>query len=64
MKLFTRYLSFSVFAVLLAGKPAAGQQYKDTYGNIPKDYVAYDKYQKAYKYHFLEPLGFYGAGRE
>ena len=64
MKLLTRYLSFSVFAVLLAVKPAEGQQYKDTYGNIPKDYVAYDKYQKAYKYHFLEPLGFYGAGRE
>jgi len=64
MKLLTRYLSFLVFAVLLAVKPAEGQQYKDTYGNIPKDYVAYDKYQKAYKYHFLEPLGFYGAGRE
>lgn len=64
MKLLLRYLSFSVFAVLLAIKPADAQQYKDTYGNIPKDYVAYDKYRKAYKYHFLEPLGFYGAGRE
>jgi ABC-type branched-subunit amino acid transport system substrate-binding protein len=26
--------------------------------------VAYEKYQKAYKYHFLEPMNFYGAGRE
>jgi len=64
MNLLKSYLAFSVAVVLFAVKPAAGQQYKDTYGNIPKDYVAYDKYQKAYKYHFLEPLGFYGAGRE
>ncbi|MFN8241295.1 MAG: ABC transporter substrate-binding protein [Bacteroidales bacterium] len=40
------------------------QKYNDNYGNIPKEYVAYDKYQKAYKYHFLEPIKFYGAGRE
>jgi len=42
----------------------SGQQYKENYGNVPKTYVAYDKYQKAYKYHFLTPIGFYGAGRE
>jgi len=41
-----------------------GQQYKENYGNVPENYVAYDKYQKAYKYHFLEPILFYGAGRE
>jgi ABC-type branched-subunit amino acid transport system substrate-binding protein len=48
------FVSFSVCA----------QGYGDTYGNIPETYVAYDKYQKAYKYHFLTPLDFYGAGRE
>lgn len=36
----------------------------NNYGNVPNSYVAYDKYQKAYKYHFLEPLNFHGAGRE
>src|SRR5512133_2401756 len=48
------FVSFSVCA----------QRYGDNYGNIPKTYMAYDKYQKAYKYHFLTPIGFYGAGRE
>jgi ABC-type branched-subunit amino acid transport system substrate-binding protein len=41
-----------------------GQKDTVNYGNIPDDLVAYDKYQKAYKYHFLEPTLFYGAGRE
>lgn len=39
-------------------------QYGDNYGNIPENYVAYDKYKKAYKYHFLTPMQYYGAGRE
>lgn len=43
---------------------AKAQVYRGNYGNVPSAYVAYDKYQKAYKYHFLEPMGFYGAGRE
>ncbi len=43
---------------------AYGQEKKVNYGNIPDELVAYDKYQKAYKYHFLTPLQFYGAGRE
>jgi branched-chain amino acid transport system substrate-binding protein len=42
-----------------------GQPYADkNYGNIPDTYVAYDKFHKAYKYHFLTPIEFYGAGRE
>jgi branched-chain amino acid transport system substrate-binding protein len=41
-----------------------GQEKKVNYGNIPDELVAYDKYMKAYKYHFLEPIQFYGAGRE
>lgn len=40
------------------------QDKKPNYGNIPDELVAYDRYQKAYKYHFLEPIQFYGAGRE
>ena len=41
-----------------------GQQKPANYGNIPDELVAYDKFQKAYKYHFLQPTWFYGAGRE
>jgi branched-chain amino acid transport system substrate-binding protein len=43
------------------------KKYEDqpkNYGNIPDELVAYDKFQKAYKYHFLTPIEFYGAGRE
>lgn len=47
-----------VFSIL------SGQEKKINYGNIPDELVAYDRYQKAYKYHFLEPIKFYGAGRE
>ncbi len=43
---------------------AEAQPYKGNYGNVPGSFVAYDRYQKAYKYHFLEPMYFYGAGRE
>lgn len=50
--------------VFIPGVTAAGQDYLKNYGNIPETYVAYEKYQKAYKYHFLEPMKFYGAGRE
>lgn len=41
-----------------------GQYDTMNYGNIPDELVAYLKYKKAYKYHFLEPMQFYGAGRE
>lgn len=40
------------------------QQKTTNYGNIPDELVAYDKYMKAYKYHFITPMNFYGAGRE
>ncbi len=40
------------------------QDKNQNYGNIPDELVAYDKYMKAYKYHFLTPTQFYGAGRE
>jgi branched-chain amino acid transport system substrate-binding protein len=42
----------------------SGQVKPANYGNIPDELVAYDRYMKAYKYHFLEPTQFYGAGRE
>lgn len=41
-----------------------GQEKTKNYGNTPDEIYPYQKYQKAYKYHFLEPTQFYGAGRE
>jgi branched-chain amino acid transport system substrate-binding protein len=40
-----------------------GQQ-KGNYGNTPDEIFPFSRYSKAYIYHFLEPIGFYGAGRE
>jgi len=54
----------SAFILILISVSTIYGQYQDNYGNIPESYVAYDKYQKAYKYHFLTPMDFYGAGRE
>jgi branched-chain amino acid transport system substrate-binding protein len=52
------------FILILISVNSIHGQYQDNYGNIPESYVAYDKYHKAYKYHFLTPMNFYGAGRE
>jgi branched-chain amino acid transport system substrate-binding protein len=53
-----------VLFLLLSFSYVNGQGKITNYGNIPDELVAYDKYQKAYKYHFLTPMQFYGAGRE
>ena len=34
------------------------------YGNTPDKYFPYNNFQKAYKYHFQEPVQFYGPGRD
>src|SRR5450759_391977 len=41
-----------------------GQEKKQNYGKAPDELFPYQNYVKAYKYHFLIPLEFYGAGRE
>jgi branched-chain amino acid transport system substrate-binding protein len=60
--LFRIWMSLSLLLMTLS--LVKGQEKLPNYGNIPDELVAYDKYQKAYKYHFLEPIKFYGAGRE
>ncbi len=55
---------FSILLFLLPFSRSYGQEKQQNYGNIPDELVAFDKYQKAYKYHFLTPTKFYGAGRE
>lgn len=52
------------FLLLMPFHWVYGQEKTINYGNIPDELVAYDKYLKAYKYHFLIPIQFYGAGRE
>lgn len=41
-----------------------GQGKNPMYGNTPEKMAPYDNYRKAYKYYFLEPVQFYGSGRE
>lgn len=53
-----------ITTLLVVVFPSFGQKLPSNYANIPDELVAYDKYQKAYKYHFIEPIQFYGAGRE
>ena len=40
------------------------QDEKPRYGNTPAELAPYENFQKAYDYHFLTPMQFYGAGRE
>lgn len=57
-------ISLVLLSAFMAGHAQEKQEKKVNYGNIPDELVAFDRYQKAYKYHFLEPTQFYGAGRE
>lgn len=41
-----------------------GQEKKLNYGKAPDEIFPYENYVKPYKYHFLVPIQFYGAGRE
>jgi ABC-type branched-subunit amino acid transport system substrate-binding protein len=41
-----------------------GQDKKLNYGKATDELFPYQRFQKAYKYHFLEPVQFYGAGRD
>lgn len=63
------YWVFGIFIlfVMFQAEIIIGQEKGDKkmkYGNTPDDYFPYNNFQEAYKYHFLEPVQFYGAGRE
>ena len=64
MKTLIRISVNFVLFLLLSFSYVYGQEELANYGNIPDELVAYLKYRKAYKYHFIEPMQFYGAGRE
>jgi len=62
----TKYFVFTslLIFILLPALRVYGQDNKQNYGKAPDELFPYQKYAKAYKYHFLTPLQFYGAGRE
>lgn len=67
MKRYYWVFGILVLFVMFQGEKIIGQEKgnKDVmYGNTPDDFFPYNNFQKAYKYHFLEPLQFYGAGRD
>lgn len=53
-----------IFLVLLFQPGKVNAQDDLMYGNTPDSIFPYHRFQKAYKYHFIEPIEFYGAGRE
>ena len=54
----------SIFFVTLYFTAINGQEKKLMYGKTPQKYFPYNNFQKAYKYFFLDPVQFFGAGRE
>lgn len=50
--------------LLLSVNLISAQDGKRMYGNTPDSVFPYSNFQKAYKYHFVEPMQYYGAGRE
>jgi branched-chain amino acid transport system substrate-binding protein len=64
MKLNKILISTLLLAILTPFSVVSGQNNKLNYGNAPDEIFPYSNFVKAYKYHFLVPLNFYGAGRE
>jgi branched-chain amino acid transport system substrate-binding protein len=62
----TKYwlLIIVILNILIPFSAVNAQEKKVNYGKAPDEIFPYDKYVKPYKYHFLIPLTFNGAGRE
>ena len=60
------YWAFVIFTltVMFQGIELKGQEKDLMYGNTPDKVFPYNNFQKAYIYHFIEPIQFHGAGRE
>jgi len=56
--------AFCFFILLGQISNLNAQEKKTNYGKASNEIFPYDKFAKAYKYHFLTPIEFYGAGRE
>lgn len=57
-------LTIFVLLIVIPVSELNGQENKQNYGKAPDEIFPYQRFQKAYKYHFLVPVQFYGAGRE
>lgn len=64
MKLNYRILAIFILIIMMPVSNLIGQDKKQNYGKATDEIFPYHRFQKAYKYHFLEPIQFYGAGRE
>lgn len=64
MKRNCRTLLLFLTIILFQSKQINGQEKKLMYGKTPNEFFPYNKFQKAYKYYFLEPNQFLGAGRD
>lgn len=64
MRLKNLVLTIIALFVILQNSNLIGQDNKQIYGKATEEIFPYQRFQKAYKYHFLEPIQFYGAGRE
>ena len=60
------YRVILLFLILLIFQPKQmqGQEKKLMYGKTPDEFFPYNNFEKAYKYFFLEPTPFLGAGRD
>lgn len=58
--IFVAFILLAFFQV----KELNGQEKNLKYGKTPDKFFPYNNFQKAYKYHFIEPIKFYGSGRE
>lgn len=63
MKLRLFKFKLLILTIILTSHISA-QEKPSNYGKTPDEFFPFSRYSKAYKYHFLEPLKFYGAGRE
>jgi branched-chain amino acid transport system substrate-binding protein len=64
MKLHRLFLATVIIGIFSPSFCLNGQEKKVNYGKATDELFPYERFQKAYKYHFLEPVQFYGAGRD
>jgi len=62
----TKHFLIAAFLITLLQSATIinGQEQQQNYGKAPDELFPYQKFVKAYMYHFLNPIQFYGAGRE
>src|SRR5210317_1346876 len=57
-------IGLCLFGLLFSVWDLKAQDKEVKYGNTPEQLFPYNKFRQAYKYHFVEPIEFYGSGRE